>query len=84
MCVHVKERVIIPVSHYRRNMVWNSTLIFQIGNLRHERLRAHVFESLRVLCMHVCERVCVYSIITVGERESDKIFSWCVCELIKF
>lgn len=72
--MHVKERVIIPVSHYRRNMVWSSTLIFQIGNLLHERLRAHV-----------CECACVYSIMAVGERKSNsaKIFS-CVCALIKF
>lgn len=82
--MHVKERVIIPVSHYRRNMVWNSALIFQIGNLLHERLRARVFESLCVLHVHVCECVCVYSIMAVGERESNKIFSRCVCELIKF
>lgn len=69
VCVHVKERVIIPVSHYRRNMVWNSTLIFQIGNLLHERLRAHVFESL---CVHtcVCTSVCVWACMCVFHNNS--------------
>lgn len=48
LCVRMKERVNMPVSHYQENMVSNSPLISKIGNLLLERMSS--------VCVHLIKK----------------------------